>query len=397
MITRGECAHMRFRIEDCDGLSKKLALNLKAVSTNKIVESFKNFKLKIENQKMEIVSYNGENCIISNFAVATCDEGCVEFLVDAGIFKSVIDKFNEFNVSYIDLFFDKEKEFLNISFNGIKYNLKVMKNVREFSSIPTIDNYKNYKTMVVNTKMLRRCVMNTQKCASKDKAKPMLEAVNMVVDNDRLDIMSIDGYRLALNNLSCTSDDNFTMSLSSSGAIPILLEVLKGDKMDYVEINSNGVYVMLENSDTVAFLKQISDKVPDYNNFLRKQEGSTTVKVNKKDLERALAAAKIGTNGVTPVKLVINARENKFVIKSMGNPASADVLNECEIPIDSEINSSLEEELIIAFNNTFFAELLNSLYTENCILTLYNSTSPMFLENEDTNNAIYLLLPVRIH
>ena len=387
---------MNFKIKNQDELSKKITLNLKATSSNKIIESFKSLKLKITGNTMEIVSYNCENCVISNFEIDNIDviDGC-EFLVDANIFQNIIDTSIEFAANEINAEINLDKERMVLSYNGIKFNLKILKNTKDFESAPSLDTYSEFKTAIFNKNNLRRAFLNTRKCTLKDPAKPILEAININIKENVADVVALDGYRLAINTIECESSDEFKTSLNVAGSISILTEILKNG-YDFVELNSNGIYTMVENDDTVVFLREIPDKLIDYNKLIKRGDNTIKIKVDKNQLEKSLSATKIGNSKNSAVQLSVNHNESKIFLKTLNDTVSGNCVEGCEIPLNVTIDSASQNDLTLSFNCMFLLDLLGSFYTEKCNLILQSSIEPFFIENENDNKSIYLLLPVRL-
>lgn len=386
---------MNFKITNQDELSKKITLNIKAVSSNKIIESLKNLKLKISGNNMEIISYNCENCVISNFPIENIniEENC-EFLVDANTFQNILGQSLDFSAKEINISVNLEKEIMTLSYNGIEFVLKILKNTKDFDSAPNLDSYTDFKTAVFNKNSLRRAISNTKKCASKDPAKPILEAITIDVKENSSSVIALDGIRLAINTIECESSDTFKTSLHAFTSISILSDILKNG-YDFVELNSNGIYTMVENDDTVVFLKEIPDKLFDYNKFVTKNNETTNIKVNKTLLEKALSATKIGNSKNSAIELRVDHNNNKIVFKNLNNTISEDCVQSCEVPLDVEISGLLKTNLNIAFNCLYLLDLLSSVYTEDCNLILQGETAPFFIENENDKKSTYLLLPVR--
>lgn len=386
---------MNFIINKQEELSKKIALNTKVSSSNKLIESFKNLKIAVKENSLEITSFNGENCIITTFSIENKSSFTeeLEFLVDGDAFKNIIDAFTEFNCPYINVFVDYEKERMNLNYKNLKFNLKILRDTKDFNGTPKLDTYDDYKTAIFNKNALRIAILNTQKCAGKDQARPILEAVNFVVKGDTADIVTLDGYKAAYNQIECESSDEFTVSLSSSSAMPIILDILKSG-YDFVEINTNGVYVMIENDDTIVFLKQINGNLPNYSKLLKKRDDAYFITLNKKTLESALSATRIGTSSTSPIKLTIDTNNKSLIIQSTGSAVSGDVVDDIEISLDVTLNHTKEECLDIFINRMFITDLLKSIYTEDCRLTIQSAMEPLFVENENVDKAIYLMLPV---
>lgn len=386
---------MNFIINNQEELSKKLALNVKVSSTNKLIDSFKNLKMIIKENTLEITSFNGENCIISTFNIERKDDFVeeIEFLVEADIFKNIIDTFTEFNSPCINVFVDYEKERMYLNYNNIKFNLKILKETKDFNGVPKLDTYTDYKTAIFNKNALRRAILNTQKCAGKDQARPILEAVNIIVKGDSADIVTLDGYKAAYNKIECESAEEFTVSLSSSNAMPIVLDVLKSG-YDFVEINTNGVYSMIENDDTVIFLKQISGNIPNYTRLIQKKDSAYYITLDKKTLDSALSATRIGNAGNSPIKLIINTKESSLTIESIGSTLSGDAIDNFEITLPVNLNNNDNEDLEIVINRMFMTDLLKSVYTDKCLLIIQSAVEPLFIENENNDKATYLMLPI---
>lgn len=386
---------MKFIITNQEELSKKIALNTKVSSSNKIIESFKNLKITIKDNSLEITSFNGENCIISNFTIDNKDSFTEEFdfLVDGDAFKNIIDTFTGFNCPQINVSIDLERDRVNLNYNNIKFNLKIQRDTRDFNGTPKLDTYEDYKTAIFNKNALRIAILNTQKCAGKDQAKPILEAVNLVIKEDKADVVTLDGYKAAYNEIECESSEEFVISLSSISAIPIVLDVLKSG-YDFVEINTNGVYVMIENDDTVIFLKQIPGTLVNYNKLLNKRDDSYFITLNKKTLESALSATRVGSSATSPIKLTVNPKEQSLKVESVGSTLSGDSVDNFEITLPVKIKYTNDAVSEVSINRTFISDLLKSIYTENCVLTIRSGFEPLFLENENNDKSLYLMLPV---
>lgn len=386
---------MNLTISNHEELSKKLALNTKVSSSNRLIESFKNLKIVVKENCLEIISFNGENCIISTFNIEHKSTFGTEFefLAEADIFKNIIDTFVEFKCPHIDVFIDSEKERLYFNYKNIKFNLKILKDTKDFNGIPKLDTYNDYKTAIFNKNVFRRAILNTQKCSSKDQARPILEAVNIVVKGDVADIVTLDGYKAAYNQIECESCEEFIISLSTSSAIPLVLDILKNG-YDFIEINTNGSYVMIENDDTIIFLKQISGNLPNYSRLLNRKDSSYFITLDKKTLDSALAATRIGNSSNSPIKLIINVKNSSLTIQSIGSTVSGDSIDSFEITLPIALNSTLSDDLEIVINRMFITDLLKSIYTENCRLIIQSAVEPLFIENESNDKSIYLMLPI---
>ena len=92
--------------------------------------------------------------------------------------------------------------------------------------------------------------------------------------------------------------------------------------------------------------------------------------------------------------MIVNKEENSLTIQSLGNTVSGDSMDAFEISLPVTVETPHTDTLEIVINRLFMTSLLKSVYTDNCSLIIQSATEPLFLENENNDNATYLMLPI---
>lgn len=380
---------MKFKLVNQKDYMKKLALNLKAVSNTRIVESFKNFKITIKGDELQTLSFNGENCIVTLFKIENPDNCECSFLVESGAFRDIIDKFSK--TEYINLNYDEDSKKLRFSFGRRRLNIKVFQDTTDFDSAPSLENFKDFKTVTVNKYVLQKAFKHISKFTSDDKTRPILEAINFIIDEDKMEIFASDGYRLGAHTADCQSSEAFNILINSSKSKSIIEEVLKNG-YDFVEINSNGIYTMIENDDAIIFLKQISGEPLEYKKLLTREERYSII-VKTSDLKESLNVVMIERGVLNPVALILNPEESTMTIKNIDGK----VVEDCEDIIDIKFMNELEDlsPFEIKFNGVYLLDVLSCITEDECVMHFDTNVKPVFVQNMENKRAIYLTLPVR--
>ena len=385
---------MNFIVEDKKDLVKKIALNIKAIEKNTMISSLSNLKLEVKDSTLIITSFDGSNCVVSKININNLSGLNKSIMIDSNHLKNIVDRLSKLSSSDIKFELLEDTSELSIKSGRMKLKIKVILDTGDFNTVPKIEEFKEYNSVVFTKDELIKSVSNIAKCSKKDTTQPILEAINIVVNEDYADIVALDGYRLGLNILECSSSGNFKISASATRLKDVLGDVALSDA-DVVELKSNGKYVLIQSGEINVFIREIEGSLAPYKRLLTKNFLYEIV-VQKEDIIWALNSAMMATSKDNKiVRLTLNPGESFVEFKSSGDIIT-DLVNE----IDMTINLSEEDNLEIAFNATYLVDLINNIKTKSVKMYFKDSVSPVYIENEDSEDSLekdsYLVLPVRI-
>lgn len=382
---------MHFIIYDKKDLAKKVALNVRAVDKNDLVSSLSNIKLEVCGSKLILTSFDGYNCAVSTIDIENVDGEDKSILIDSNDFKKVVDRLTLVESQSMEFKLLKDTCQMSIHSKRTKLKLEVILEVDDFETVPTLKEFESTNSLVFNKNDLIRAVKNVSKCSSQDNTKPILEAINFIVENNNCDIVSLDGYRLALNTLECKSDNNFKISVSAK-KIETILKDISNNIEDEIEIKSNGKYTLIQSGDISIFISEIEGNLPPYKSLLNK-DAEYELLLDTQEILMILNTSFMTTGKYNNIiKFTINPEKSIIEFNSKGSKIS-----DCTDEMDVSIIKTNQDNLEIGFNSKYLIDLVGNIDSQNLKMYLKNSVSPVFIEAENNDNCTYLVLPVRLN
>lgn len=231
----------------------------------------------------------------------------------------------------------------------------------------------------VNSDTLNKYFDKARKFISKDKnnVRPILETILLKQNNGLLDIVSLDGFRIAYFNTEKYSGDNINVVINKE----IFTEYLKLKvKNENVKISYNEKILMLQ----AGNYKFISNKTE--GDFLKYETlfntfGQIAFDVNVEKFKKL--SRLFETKEKVPVIYNIDKECLKMEQKT----------SEYELEDKIEVNNFCGDNLRIGFNPNFVSEVLEVVDTENITLNFESELKPVTIVAGDEK---YLILPLRI-
>ena len=229
--------------------------------------------------------------------------------------------------------------------------------------------------------MVRQCIF----AAAQDDAKPILRGVLFEIEDGRLSMVALDGYRLAMRTEAVTvSGAPRSVVLQSRG----LLEISRilDDSDEPVSLVFSQTHVMIDMGHTRIMTRLMDGDYIRYKQILP-SEHTTHVRVNRAEL----------LDSIDRVSLMARESKRNHVKFSFED-------GQVTITANSEIGASKEvvyidrvgNDIEIAFNSKYFTDVLKVLDDEYVCLDMNNSVSPCVVRPENGNSFYYLILPVRL-
>ena len=239
----------------------------------------------------------------------------------------------------------------------------------------------------IEQKRFKEMISKTTFAVAVDDTRPILKGCLFEINENKLTMVALDGYRLALNTQEIkvgNLQNNVIVPARSLNEIGKLLE----DNDDIVNVYVQNNFMMVDLGGCVITTRLFEGDFINYKQIIS-NEFSTIIRINRKQfeesLERASLLSKVGQNNlvqfdITDGNLCITSRSE------IGN-------------IRENMNITLEgKELTIAFNARYFTEALKANGDEFIELKFNQSHNPCIITPFDSENYkyLYLILPVRL-
>lgn len=275
-----------------------------------------------------------------------------------------------------------EDRTIKIISNSAQFNLLSLP-AEEF---PVLKQVTSESFMTVKDNVLKELIKKTVFACANDEARPIFTGGLLEFCGRDITLVATNTHRLALKKDSVEQSTNDIKMIVPAKILSELARIMTSEIPVDVTIYwlKNQVAFAFENVYIISRL--IEGQFPDYNKVIP-PSFATTVKVNTKQfssaVERVSLLAREGDYNI--IKLAF--KDNEVTITS-NNP---EIGKACEI-IPAEIEGN---EVDIAFNVKYIADILKNIDSEELIFSLNTPLSPASVKPIDDEKYVYIVTPVR--
>lgn len=335
--------------------------------------------IQTNDNELKLTSYDLEIGIEYILEAEIEEQGSI--VVNAIMFSEIIRKLPNTTIKITI----NDNNLLEIECEGSLYKLATM-NPDEFPELPRI-NVDN--SIEVEQTTLKNMIRKTIFAVSTEENRPIFTGCLFEVVENKLNVVAVDGYRLAIKSNVINEKVN-----SFSSVIPgkTLNEVNKiiSDSFEPVKIGISRNQALFEMENCKIVTRLLDGEFLKYANTIP-QNWETRIKVNKNNIQecferiKLISASAIEKEKRYPVK--INVEVGKVTISCANQTGDAKE----EIYVETE-----GKELEIGFNPVFFLEALKAIDDEEVYIEFGTNRSPCIIKPIDNGDYIYMILPIKI-
>jgi DNA polymerase-3 subunit beta len=302
------------------------------------------------------------------------EEGSI--VIDAKIFGEIIRKLPNSTIKIETI----ENQLIKITCEKSVFDVVYM-NTNEFPELPEIN---ENLTISVNQNILKNMIKGTSFAIAQDETRPILQGILFEVKNKNLNLVALDGYRLAIRNEFLDTDINMEVVIPGK----TLNEVSKilEDVDDIVDITFTNNHILFNLEKTKIISRLLEGKFINYNSLLP-QEHKLLVNINRQELQNAIERASLMAKDGNTNLIKLDLQQDNLVITS--NSQLGKVREEISIKLQGE-------DIQIAFNSKYLLDVLKNVESDEVIMKMTSGISPCVIEEKNNENAKYLVLPVRL-
>lgn len=252
-----------------------------------------------------------------------------------------------------------------------------------YPKIPVVE---DYEKIVIPQNKLREMVHQTIFAVSNDESRPVLNGCNIRCAEGVIEMVAIDGFRLALRRNDVDGDIpevSFIVpgkSLNEAGRIT-------DNSKEAVEIYKSTNHIMFDTGNVKMVSRLIAGEYMNYNSIIPKT-AETTITVSPEFLLSAIERA----------SLIITTDERKFPVRLMTSDDDRLIISS-----NTEVGSVREEvpivltgnKIDIDFNPKYFIDALKVIDEEEVSISFNGNMGPCVIRPIEGNAFAYLVLPLR--
>ncbi|OLR56068.1 DNA polymerase III subunit beta [Hornefia porci] len=364
---------------DQQKLSKALNIVSRAVTSRTTMPVLKGILLEVRDGKLTMSASDLDVSIQNTIDVDSPEDGSV--IVMAKLFGDIIRKLPSTEVNVVC---DDE---YNVTVKCMNSNFKIMgMSTDEFPSINTLEEESRFAEF--DKDVLRSMIEKTAFAASVDESRGVITGVLIEMENDQVNMVAIDGYRMAINRRNKVNPQQKKIIVSARTLTDIgriLGETDSSEKTGTLYLSSKKAVLRMDN--VQAEMKLMEGEFIGYRDIIP-GESKIIMTVNRgmllESIERASLLSRAGKNNL----IRMNIQDTILTLTS--NSDEGNVRE--EIPVTKE-----GEDLTIGFNAQYVIDVLKAVEDDEVKMLFNTPVNPCLIQPLSGDEYEYLVLPVRIN
>lgn len=365
---------MKFSINRTE-LQNALSIVSKGVSTRSTLPILSGILLEAREDSLTLQTTDLELSIQYSVPALVEEEG--KAVVPGKLFSEIVKNLPDAAVHVA-----ADEESALVTCDASSFSIKAL-NYEDFPGFPRVDVMQRIEIPFAQfSSMVRRVA----RVVSKDESRAILTGVLVTLEGNRLKMVATDSYRLAVTeaDLENTAADEF-QAVISGAFLSEIASLSLADSVLSLALAENQIVVTC--GDTVFVNRRIEGNFPNYKQLIPDGHATrATIEVDR--LVAAVKRASLLGSSDAPVRFDLNAASQTVQLSA----AAQDVGSAQEI-IPCEIEGADAE---IAFNYSFVLSGLAAVSTKKVYLELQSSLKPGIFRAEESEDYLYLVMPVRI-
>ena len=373
---------MKFKIKK-EILLENLNNVSKAVSTKNVIPVLGGIKFNLTNEGLFLTSTNNEIDIESFIDKKYIDsiEKTGSIIIQGKYLLEIIRKLPDgiINIEIIDglkimIYNDNS----NFNLNGI-----------DASEFPNISLDTSTNPIILSKKVIKNIINQTLFATSTQESRPILTGINFKIEGNIMECVATDSYRLAKKIVELDSTVENIINIVIPGKnIGELIKILN-DEDENVEIHifSNKILFKFDN---ILFQSRLLNGTFQDTSRLIPQEFELEIKTDLNDFYNVIDRAALLTTEKDKNVIKFETNGNELIVSS-NTPEIGKVEEKLVVSKNNDKN------IKIAFSSKFMMEALRTINSKDIRILLNSDVKPIIIKNDEDDNIIQLLLPIKTY
>ena len=362
-----------------DNILKAINSVVKGVASKTTMPILEGILIQTNDNDIKLTTYDQEIGIEYIMECDVQDQG--NTVVNAIMFSEIIRRLPDTEIS-ISI---NDKNLLEIECEGSLYKLATM-NPEEFPELPKIE---VENSIEIEQNNLKNMIRKTIFAVSSEDSRPIFTGCLFEIKDSRLNIVAVDGFRLALRSTILENQSNDFSAVIPGKTLNEVNKILS-DSFETVKIGVAKNQALFEMDNCKVVTRLLDGEFLNYKSVIP-NNWETRIKVNKSNIQNCferislISASSIEKEKKYPVKVSVEI--GKVVISCTNQTGEA----------KEEIYVSTEgKDLEAGFNPKYFLDSLKAIEDEEVFIEFGTKISPCIVKSVENNNYTYMILPIRL-
>ena len=328
--------------------------------------------------KLYVKGYDLKEGIVTGIEADIAERGVV--VVGARLFGEMIRRLPDGIVSVSS----DEKENITVKCGKSQFNILGI-SAEDYPELPSFDTVNSIR---LPQRILKDMINKTIFAVSTDEARPIYTGTLFEVEEKRLTLVSVDGYRLARRTEELADSRLESCTFVVPGNTLSDVEKICSEEDGDVSISVGSRHISFEIGDTVVVSRRLEGEFLNYRRSIP-DAFKYEIKIDRTEFMAS----------IDRVSLIVSEKNSSPVRMTVGD-GTIDCL--CVTPIGrAEDVCTCEgngEGLLIGFNDRYMKDALKAAGTDELKLCVNTASSPCIIKAADGSEGFtYMVLPVRLH
>lgn len=345
----------------------------RAVSTKSNLPALEGILIKAEEGRILLCGYDLEIGITTYISCNVQEKG--EIVVSAKLLGEIVRRLPE-NTVNIET---DEKMIVYINSGCAEYNIVGISS-EEYPELPKVD---QMETLSINSNILKTMIKQTIFAISDDPTKPTYTGSLFNIENNLLNIVSVDGFRMAIRQEAISCEKNSKFVVPGKTLSEILKLISDEEKSVEIVIGQRHAVFKVENYSIISRL--IEGNFLDYKTTVP-AESKTEMIINTRSFIASVERMSLLTSDKiqSPIRCVVEDTQIKlFCSTAIGKANDA---------ISAKITG---ENVEIGLNCRYLLDALKNTETDEVKIQLNGSLTPMKVVPTQGDSFLFLVVPMR--
>lgn len=358
-----------------DLLLENISIVSKAVSQKGVTPETECFFLKAENDYITLMGNNGEISIKTRFESIIDCEGSI--LLKAKTFFDIIRLMEDgdLKISVGDNYITK------IENKSTSYEIMGL----DVSGFPSTERIESECTLFISQNDIKEAIKKTNFSIGSDEKKATFTGALFEVQDGFLKIVTLDGYRMSIVKKKIECESKYKSYIVPGKSLNELFKILDDTEEKLkIEFSDRGAFIKVEKFE--FFTRLIDGDFFNYEQIIPKKSLIEAI-VDRRKLGSSMerCSLMITPDSREPVKMTFKDNEVEMITVSR--------IGKIEDTVEIRKTGN---DIEIGFNHKYILDILKSLEEDYLSLNFTNNLSPCIVKSLESDEYLYLVLPVRL-
>lgn len=241
------------------------------------------------------------------------------------------------------------------------------------------------ETVTLPTSVFSDVVHQVAKAVSRDETRPILTGILIVVEEGTLRMAATDSYRLCVREVAVEGTDGSLEAVIPGRALEDVSRLAAASEDVTLGVSENQVIVRF--GDTTFVSRRIEGTFPNWRQLVPK-EWNTRFTIDRQELIEAVKRVSLMAQHSAPLRLKV-AVDDRVLSLSAQTQDIGEAREDLEAAIEGQ-------DVEMAFNHAYLMDGINVAPGDTVALELVSPLKPGVIKMSDSDDFIYLLMPVRL-